>query len=96
MEDIMLVEGLGSVTLVNGLLRVQLLATDPTGNAKETGSLEIPANRVVEVVNGLAKGVQDMSAKLNEASEATTQAEKSADKRKSLTVQIKAKRKNNK
>jgi len=93
MEDIMLVEGLGSVTLVNGLLRVQLLATDPTGNAKETGSLEIPANRVVEVVNGLAKGVQDMSAKLNEASEATTQAEKSADKKEKSNGSNKSKKK---
>lgn len=89
----MLVEGLGSVTLVNGLLRVQLLATDPTGNAKETGSLEIPANRVVEVVNGLAKGVQDMSAKLNEASETTTKAEKSADKKEKSNGSSKSKKK---
>ncbi len=69
----MLVEGLGSVTLVNGLLRVQLVATDPSGNLKETGQLEIPANRVVEVVNGLAKGAQDISDKINETN---TEAEK--------------------
>ena len=71
----MLVEGLGSVTLVNGLLRVQLVATDPSGNLKETGQLEIPANRVVEVVNGLAKGAQDISDKINETN---TEAEKQA------------------
>ena len=69
----MRVEGLGSVTLVNGLLRVQLVATDPSGNLKETGQLEIPANRVVEVVNGLAKGAQDISDKINETN---TEAEK--------------------
>tara|TARA_Y100000817_G_scaffold308776_1_gene296996 strand:+ start:302 stop:577 length:276 start_codon:yes stop_codon:yes gene_type:complete len=73
MEEDMLVEGLGSVTLVNGLLRVQLVATDPSGNLKETGQLEIPANRVVEVVNGLAKGAQDISDKINETN---TEAEK--------------------
>lgn len=75
MEEDMLVEGLGSVTLVNGLLRVQLVATDPSGNLKETGQLEIPANRVVEVVNGLAKGAQDISDKINETN---TEAEKQA------------------
>ena len=75
MEEDMLVEGLGSVTLVNGLLRVQLVATDQSGNLKETGQLEIPANRVVEVVNGLAKGAQDISDKINETN---TEAEKQA------------------
>ena len=74
----MLVEGLGSVTLVNGLLRVQLLATDPSGNPKETGQLEIPANRVVDVVNGLAKGAQDISSKINETA---AEAEKETNKK---------------
>ncbi len=62
----MLVEGLGSATFQNGILRVQLLATDGAGNLSETGTIEIPGNRVTEVINGLANGAQEISAKLAE------------------------------
>ena len=67
MEDIILVEGLGSATFQNCILRIQLLATDGSGNLSETGTIEIPGNRVTEIINSLAKGAQEISAKIAES-----------------------------
>lgn len=65
----MIVEGLGSVTFVNGVLRIQLTATNPAGQIQETGTIEIPANRINEVINGLVGATQEIVGKVNEAVE---------------------------
>ena len=65
----MIVEGLGSVTFVNGILRVQLTATNPAGQIQETGTIEIPANKINEVINGLVGATQEIVGKINEAVE---------------------------
>ena len=54
----MIIEGLGNVTFVNGILRIQTLAVDPAGNVSETGNIEIPGNKIGEVINLLATAAQ--------------------------------------
>tara|TARA_B100001996_G_scaffold152641_1_gene116159 strand:+ start:9067 stop:9318 length:252 start_codon:yes stop_codon:yes gene_type:complete len=60
----MLVEGLGSVTFVNGILRVQTIGVAANGEAVETGKLEIPGNKVGDVINALNQAATDISDKL--------------------------------
>ena len=47
----MIVESLGNVTFVNGLMRVQTLGVNPAGKMSETGTIEIPGNKIGEVIN---------------------------------------------
>ena len=63
----MLVEGIGSVTFLNGVLRVQLITTNASGQPKEACELEIPGNRVNDVINGLALSTKEITNKLDEA-----------------------------
>ena len=63
----MLVEGLGNVTFVNGLLRIQALTVNTDGKLSESGTIEIPGNRVGEVINALSAGATGISEKLGEA-----------------------------
>ena len=78
----MLVEGLGSITFVNGVLRVQLTSINAEGKFIDAGSLEIPGAKVGDIIQGLANGSQGIIEKLNEKS-ATNDEQKSAGKSKS-------------
>lgn len=64
----MLVEGLGSITFVNGVLRVQLTSINAEGKFVDAGSLEIPGAKVGDIIQGLANGSQGIIEKLNEDS----------------------------
>lgn len=63
----MLVEGLGNITFVNGLLRIQALTVNTDGKLSESGTIEIPGNRVGEIINALSTGATGISEKLGEA-----------------------------
>jgi len=69
----MIVEGLGSVTFVNGILRVQLTAIDPDGKIRETGIMEIPGGKVGDIIQGLANAAQGISDKMNDGSDKSTE-----------------------
>ncbi len=78
----MIVEGLGSVTFVNGILRVQLTAIDPDGKIRETGIMEIPGGKVGDVIQGLANAAQGISDKINDGNDKPTgKAEKKETKK---------------
>ena len=62
----MIVESLGQVTFVNGILRVQALAVAPSGEVVETGTIEIPGNKVGDIINLLASAAQGISEKIGE------------------------------
>ena len=49
----MLIENLGNVTFVNGILRVQCMSVDTDGAVKESGVIQIPAGSLNGVLNGL-------------------------------------------
>jgi hypothetical protein len=61
----MLVENLGSVTFVNGILRVQCTTVDSEGKIRESGTLEIPGNSINNVINGLINSSKSIEEKLN-------------------------------
>ena len=74
----MIIEGLGNVTFVNGILRIQTLAVNPAGNVSETGTIEIPGNKIGEVINLLASAAQGINDKI----EANSEPEKKENKNK--------------
>ncbi len=86
----MLLEGIGKVSFVNGILRIQGLGVDASGNAVETGNIEIPANKVGEVIDALAasatgineKLAQEVPASSNGKSDAKEKSKKTGDKKK--------------
>lgn len=49
----MLIEGLGSATIVNGVMRIETLYRNAKGEDVGGGELLIPATRVQAVVQGL-------------------------------------------
>ncbi len=62
----MLVEGIGKITIVNGLLRVGITSVGSDGEVKEIGDLQIPANSIEGVINALVTGVNDINTQILE------------------------------
>jgi hypothetical protein len=81
-------DGLGNVTFVNGILRIQTLAVDPAGNVSETGNIETPGNKIGEVINLLATAAQGINDKI----EATSEIEKEEGKDKKPSKEKKKKK----
>ena len=46
----MLVEGLGNITFVNGLLRIQALTVNTDGKLSESGTIEIQGIELVKLL----------------------------------------------
>ena len=91
----MIVEGLGSVTFINGILRVQTLGINPLGQVAETGTLEIPGNKVGDVIKGLAEATTGISEKIGDEAEVPTKIEKeTSDNQTTSKTKKKDKRKN--
>ena len=85
----MTVDGLGSITFVNGVLRVQLTTINGEGKIVEAGSIEIPGAKVGDIINGLANASKGIVDKLNESSDG------SEDKTKKPSSKSKSKNKTN-
>ena len=77
----MIVEGLGSVTFVNGVLRVQLTKVNGEGKIVESGTLEIPGSKVSDVIQGIASATQGISDKLNEDGDSSGEDKKKSSKK---------------
>ena len=73
----MIIEGIGSVTFVNGILRIQTLAVNPAGKISETGTIEIPGNKIGEVINLLASAAQGINDKIEASADTPTVTSKS-------------------
>ena len=78
----MIIEGLGSVTYVNGILRVQCVSVNPKGEYTNSGTLEIPGANVNEVLNGLISSAKGIEEKLNENAESNNDSKKKSSKKK--------------
>ena len=65
----MLTDGIGQVTISNGVLRIQLLKIDPGGEAAPSGTLEIPKDSVQGFMNGLVESINQINEKILEASD---------------------------
>ena len=62
----MLVENLGAVTLVNGVLRIETLKVQPNGEQIGSGEILIPANLVGPILDGLVNAAKDLESKLQD------------------------------
>ena len=56
-------------------LRIQTLAVGPNGKINETGSIEIPGNKVGDLITSLTAAAQGISEKIGEDSGATSKSE---------------------
>jgi hypothetical protein len=65
----MIIDGLGSVTFANDVLRVETTKLAPNGEVAPAGDIEIPKSSIDAVVNGLVVAVNQINEKLLEASE---------------------------
>ena len=77
----MIIETLGQVTFVNGILRVQALGVAPSGEVVETGTIEIPGNKVGDIINLLAGAAQNISDKIGEEPAASKEGNGKKDKK---------------
>jgi len=62
----MLVENLGAATLVNGILRIETLKVQPSGEQVNSGEIHIPANLVGPILDGLVNAAKDLESKLKD------------------------------
>tara|TARA_B110000444_G_scaffold261018_1_gene310507 strand:+ start:6303 stop:6560 length:258 start_codon:yes stop_codon:yes gene_type:complete len=78
----MIIEGLGNVTFVNGILRIQTLEVGSSGEISESGTIQIPGNMVGEVIKNLSAAAQGISDKLttSENTEKTNTSDKKDSK----------------
>ena len=60
----MLVEGLGTVSFVNGLLKIQTMSVNSSGIEEQSGEIVIPGNRVGAILNGLSQSASGIDEKL--------------------------------
>ena len=71
----MIIEGLGNVSFVYGLLRIQTVAVGSDGKINEYGSIEIQGNKVVDVIKSLTATAQGIAEKIGEPAESSSKKE---------------------
>jgi hypothetical protein len=70
---IILMDGVKSITLHNGVLRVDCIAAGPNAEERPSGTLLIPANQVSNVVTALVNAVKELDKRVREAAAQTQQ-----------------------
>ena len=79
----MFIDGIGKVTFVNNVLRVQATSVNGEGKVTQAGTLEIPGSAVGAIIQGLADASTGIIKKLNEDSDSKeTEVKKSAKSKK--------------
>ena len=71
----MLIEGLGSVSLANGVMRIETLYRNANGEDQPGPDLLIPGNRAVVILQGLESMIKKLSDALEARREDTPQVE---------------------
>tara|TARA_B100001996_G_C18671437_1_gene596904 strand:+ start:186 stop:440 length:255 start_codon:yes stop_codon:yes gene_type:complete len=79
----MLTDGIGQVTITNGVLRIELIKVGPSGETIPSGVLEIPQGSVQPVLNGVIESINKLNEQINEQLEESTNEDKSKDKKES-------------
>ena len=77
----MLIEGLGNVTFVNGILRVECTKVDPAGKEVPSGSLESPAVNLNKILNGLISSSKAIEDKLSSLEDTDDKKKESSSKK---------------
>lgn len=65
----MLIEGLGSASVVNGVLRVETLARNARGEDQPNGEIIIPVTRVIAIAESLQTLIEQIRAQANQSAE---------------------------
>ena len=68
--NFMMMEKLGSVSLRNGVVRIQCIATGADGQEQVTGELVIPAAQYGQVAGGMQAAGKQLQEKLEQARKA--------------------------
>jgi hypothetical protein len=71
------VDRLGAIAIMNGVLRIECMAVNAAGQEKASGTVLIPANVAAGVVQSLIKGMQELDRKLRDAAAASPPAQPS-------------------
>ena len=66
----MMIEKLGAVSLRNGIVRIQCIATGADGQEQVTGELVIPAAQYGQVAGGMQTAGKQLQEKLEQARKA--------------------------
>jgi hypothetical protein len=67
--QIVLIDGIKDIVLHNGMLRVDCLAAAPNGEQQPSGTLLIPANVALAVVQTLTAALSELEKKIREQME---------------------------
>jgi len=68
------VDRIGAIAIMNGVLRIECLAVNAAGQERGSGTVLIPANIATGVVQSLIKGMQELDRKIRDASAAAPHA----------------------
>jgi hypothetical protein len=71
------VDRIGAIAMMNGVLRIECVAMSAAGQEKASGTLLIPANVATTVVQSLIKGMQELDRKLRDQTAAPPAAQPS-------------------
>ena len=61
-----LVDGISSISLHNGILRIECTTVGPDGKPHPSGTLVIPGAIATQVVQALVNGMQELDKKIKE------------------------------
>jgi hypothetical protein len=78
----MLIENIGSVTLVNGIVRIETQEVLAGGEVSKSGELLIPANIIGTILEGMLTATKDIESKFKEQLEEFEKDNKKSDKSK--------------
>jgi len=66
MTDTLFADGIGNVTLTNGVVRIELNRQAGQGEAVANGTLYIPANQAANFANALNKALRELQERLQQ------------------------------
>jgi hypothetical protein len=69
----MFIEGLGSASVANGVLRLETLARDARGEDRPNGEIQIPVTRVIAIAESLQNLIERIRAESNQSAEQAQQ-----------------------
>ncbi len=64
--SVVLIDAFKSIVFHNGVLRIDCVAAGPNNEERPSGTLLIPGNQVVAVLQSLTQGVQQLEKKIRE------------------------------
>jgi hypothetical protein len=68
---VMVIDRISNIAVSNGILRIECVAVNATGQEKPAGMVLIPVNVAGAVVQSLVGGLQELDKKLREAAAAS-------------------------